>query len=135
MITAGVHSRLIDEGKRIKHGAWAALYLFIACGFSWVYTLKLDRRFSIELLIALLCIRMVFFTLTLNRMRGLSLWYVTPELRNVTSLLDAIKKGRFIDYVHYKLFGKKVWLYMAIYLFIAVYILIKSPLIFYFNAN
>lgn len=98
---AAYHAYLIREGKRIKHGAWGALYMGIAgaCAYftrSW------------EVMVCALFVRKVFFDLSLNLFRDLPLFYVS---KSTTSLID-----RF----HNKIFGRDSRIYMAIYLAVCI---------------
>ncbi len=125
-IIAAVHAGMIKDGKRIKHGAWAALYLFVACLLSWLHGQREGVDFSWWMLFNALLIRAAIFNPVLNKHRGLGWWYITPELKNVVNLWDALRKGRTWDYIHSKIFGKKVWLYSLLYLAAAVVITIKK---------
>lgn len=106
---AWYHAKIIARNGKVKHGWWGALYLGVAAAMS----IQLD---SITLFIASLFIRKVFFDSALNLFRNLGLFYVSPELARITTLKQAIKKGKTIDWLHYKAFGENSEVYMFIYL-------------------
>jgi hypothetical protein len=107
---ASYHAKIIARNNKVQHGWWGALYLGVAAAMS----IPLD---SITLFIASLFIRKVFFDSALNLFRpGLGLFYVSPELARITTLRQAIKKGKTIDWLHYKAFGENSEVYMFIYL-------------------
>ena len=93
---AGWHSFLIKEGRSIKHGYWAAVYLLFAGLVSYFNN-------SLLLFICALLIRKVVFDLLLNLFLKRQLFYVSTETTSI------------IDKLHYKLFGKKSEIYMSIY--------------------
>lgn len=77
---AHYHSRLIKQGKRIRHGLWAAGYL-AAVGifcllFTWWY------------LPALVFLRGVVFSPALNIFRGLGISYISTSTTSVTDRLE-----------------------------------------------
>ena len=103
------HANLIKEGKRIHHGLWGGAYLLLAGVLSYYNQ-------SIWLFMVSLFLRKLVFDLSLNVFRKLPLFYVTPEMATVKGLRDAIKKGKLIDWIHYKAFGVRSEVYMAFYL-------------------
>lgn len=115
---AAIHAAIINKGKRVTgKWAWAAAYFVVAFIIA-------DRMMMTDwdVIINAVLIRMVFFNLPLNRFRKLPWFYITPELKNVTGLKDAIGKGRFYDYLVYRVFGKNQWVMYAIALAGAVYL-------------
>lgn len=106
---AWYHAKIFARNGKVQHGWWGALYLGVAAAMS-------IPLYSITLFITSLFIRKVFFDLSLNLFRGLSLFYVSPELARINSLKQAIKKGKTIDWLHYKAFGENSEVYMFIYL-------------------
>lgn len=123
IIMAAVHAFLIKRAATktppdphpIKHGWWAAGYFVFAGILSY-------WNHSWWLLGLSLLMHKVFLDLPLNLFRfgwG-QLFYVSPEVKNVTGLWDAIfRKGKTIDWLHYKVFGFRSEIYMTIY-FIAI---------------
>jgi len=112
---AWYHSRLIKAGKKINHGLWGGAYLMAATLLSW----------SIHdwwLVVLSLFIRKVVFDLSLNYFRfgWKDLFYVTLEVKNVRGLWDAIRKGKTIDWLHYKVFGFRSEIYMGIYMLVII---------------
>lgn len=108
IVMAWYHSELIKDGVKIKHGLWGGAYLVLAAGSAYFQD-------SITLFILLLVMRKFVFDTALNLFRGLGLLYVSPELERYTGLWDAIKKGKVIDWVHYKIFGSNSLPYMIFY--------------------
>lgn len=93
---AAYHSKLIKDGKRIRHGLWGGLYFILAGGFS-----LLSANFF--LFIAACFLRKVFFDISLNLFRGLPIFYVSNSPKSI------------IDKLHYKLFGVNSEIYMTLY--------------------
>ena len=83
IIMAYHHSELINEGRKIKHGWWGLAYL----GFAGLLSLL---HHSWLLFIVSLPIRKVFFDLSLNYFRALSLWYQSTQ---TTSIIDKLHSG------------------------------------------
>jgi len=112
---AWYHAKLFKAGKTVQHGAWAALYLIVATLLSW-------STHNWWVFVLSLFIRKVFFDLSLNvfRFGWGKLFYVTPEVKNVTGLWDAIRKGKTIDWIHYKIFGFRSEIYMGIYMLVII---------------
>jgi hypothetical protein len=102
------HSTIFKKGKKVKHGWWGAAYLGLAGLLSFL---------SNSWVLFILCfpIRKVVFDLSLNAFIGRQLFFVSTETDSI------------LDKLHYKLFGKKSEIYMAIY---ALLILVGNVLIF-----
>ena len=115
ILMAWWHSKLITTGKPIKHGIWGFGYLI----FSGLLSFALG---SWVLFISSLFIRKVVFDLSLNvfRFGWGELFYITPEVKNVTGLWDAIRKGKTIDWIHYKMWGNYCEVYYIVYFLITI---------------
>ena len=110
---AWYHSRLIKKSVKIKHGLWGVLYAVLAGGLSlWMGSWLLAA--------VAVFLRKVVFDTALNLFRGLAVFYVSPELERYTGLKDAIRKGKVIDWMHYKAFGLEPEIYMIIYSIVIV---------------
>lgn len=83
IIMAYHHADLIKDGLKIKHGWWGLSYLAFAGLLSLLHG-------SWLLFIVSLPIRKVFFDLSLNYFRGLSLWYQSTQ---TTSIIDKLHSG------------------------------------------
>lgn len=121
VMLAAIHAALINNGKRIRlKWLWAVGYFAVAFIFA-------DRMMMTDwdIMIDAVLIRVVFFNLPLNRFRKLPWFYVTPELKNVKGLKDAISKGRFYDYLVLKIFGRNQWVMYALALAAAGWITFK----------
>lgn len=103
------HAKIIAQNKTVKHGWWGFLYIGVAAALS-------INLHSVTLFITSLFVRKVFFDSALNLFRGLGLFYVSPELARIDTLKQALKKGKTIDWLHYKAFGENSEVYMFIYL-------------------
>lgn len=92
---------------KVKHGWWAYAYAGFVTLIVWGISEKLNEPFNWWLIAATLCARMTVFNvaMNLNRYDKVSMWYVSPEVKNRTGWLDALRKGKFIDWIHYKIFG------------------------------
>jgi hypothetical protein len=93
---AAYNNDLIRDGKRIYHAINGAIHLTAAIliGYftNWQYGL------------AVLFIAKLFFDTSLNLMRGLSIDYISPEVKAYKNWKVAIQKGKFTDWLEYKLF-------------------------------
>ena len=109
------HASVFNNDGKIKHGWWGALYIGIA-------TLFAILNHSIWLFLAALLIRKLFFDTTLNLSRSpqLRLFYISPEVKKVTGFFDALRKGKFNDWVHWKIFGTKPEIYAILYFLILI---------------
>lgn len=126
VIFAGIHANIINDGRgrSLNKKAWAALYVGIACLFGWLIAWRDGGRFNWWVVADAAAIRMVFFNIPLNRMRKppMPFFYTTPELKNVTSLGDAWRKDRFVDYLLMKMFRGQIWIAYALCFAAAVWI-------------
>lgn len=105
---ARYHSRLLKKDKKIKHGWWGLSYVVLSCSITYFLG-------DLWLLLACFLLRKFLFDISLNLFRGLGIFYVSPELTTYEGLRDAIRKGKVIDWVHYKLFGVNSEIYQTMY--------------------
>ena len=114
VVFAGVHARIINDGRgrELKKWAYVLLYAGIAAFIGWAKGKHDGIDFDWWTVVNAFCIRVVFFNIPLNRLRKppLPYFYTTPELKNVTGWKDAISKQRFWDYAMLKIFGKQLWI-------------------------
>ncbi len=111
------HANLINSGKKVLHGLWAAIYIAFAvvlsysCGEFW-------------LLFIALMIRKVVFDAALNVLRNLPVFYVTPEIKGI-SFWQALWRGKLNDWLHYKVFGERNEVYVLLYATVIIFINVK----------
>lgn len=115
---ARYHSRLLKKDKKIKHGLWGGLYVAICIAITLLFG-------DLWLLIACFLLRKFLFDISLNLYRGLGVFYVSPELATYKGFRDAIRKGKVIDWVHYKLFGVNSEIYQTMYFMGWIILMIK----------
>lgn len=113
ILMAWWHSRLLKKDRKIKHGWWGLAYILFA-------SITTYYSEDVAVFINSLFIRKVFFDTALNLFRRLAIFYVSPEIERYSGLREAIKKGKVIDWLHYKLFGMHSEIYMSIYLMVVV---------------
>lgn len=103
--------------KKIKHGWWGFAYAGLAALFCYLISQRNGQEFNLWLFLSFFANRRIFFDLSVNvyRFGWKGIWYVSPELKNVTGLWDAFAKGKTIDWVHFKIFGKRLWASSLIY--------------------
>ena len=126
VLMAAIHAQMIAEGKKIRHGWWTAGYVAVAGVLSYLAGQRDGIFFNWWMLTNAVCIRAAIFNLCLNKFRKIPWDYITPELKNVVSLWDAIRKGKTVDYIHYQIFGKNVLLQYTLYAAAAITITITS---------
>lgn len=100
--------------KHIYHGLNGSLHILAAV------ILLPDWMASVALL---LLIKVVFDT-SMNLFSKLPIDYISSEVRLIKSLWSALVKGKFTDYIEYKIFGNNGYTPKIIYLIIAVCLLI-----------
>lgn len=107
IIMAFHHHLMMQDGERIKHGWWGALYLSFA-GLAGLLTN------SWLLFVNSLFIRKVVFDTALNLFNHRPLFFVSTETTSI------------IDKLHYKIFKKNSELYMSIYFIVIIALTILS---------
>lgn len=105
----------IKNGKKIYHFWNGFIHLTVAGIFGWQYHWW---HFFTILLIA-----RISFDVSLNLFRGKSIDYISPEVKKYTSLWVAIRNGKILDYVEYKIFGNNGYTPKIIYIFLIVILL------------
>jgi hypothetical protein len=104
----------IAKDLKIRHWLNATFHLTMAgilCLVDW------------KLAVALLFLVKVVFDSSLNLFRGKTIDYISPEVRKLTGLWQALMKGKFVDYIEYKLFGENGYTPKIVYITIAVCLL------------
>jgi len=102
------------------------IFVVMAAGMAWGVSRGIFQSQNVKLgnpwlfLLTAFLSRKVVFDVALNKFRGLKTFYVTPEVKNVTGLWDAIRKGKFVDWLHYKAFGLNSQIYYPAYLLISI---------------
>lgn len=120
-LVACIHAGMINrgDGRKIRHSLWGGGLAVIAAGFGYLFYLKGAPWWDIVILAVdfMLC-RIVLFNLSLNAMRkgqyAVPLFYVSPEVKNITGWV-AFKKGKIIDWVHWKVWKNEPLTYYIIY--------------------
>lgn len=115
VILAWDNAKRIDKDKKIKH--WLnGLAHFSMAGILYFVDWKLS--------VALLCVVKLVFDTALYLFRGEGIGYISPDIKKITSLWMALRKGKFADYIEYKIFGNNGYTPKIFYLIIAVCLLI-----------
>jgi hypothetical protein len=140
VVTGRYHASLIKkmeedtlagfQYKKIKHGWWGIAYSGLAALLCYIISQRNGQTFNAWIFISFFANRRLFFDLSVNvyRFGWKGIWYVSPELKNVTGIWDALRKGKAIDWLHFKIFGKRLWLSALIYAAaIVVIIIIIKP--------
>lgn len=101
---------------KIKHGWWAFLYvgLLALCTWGWDWWVAA----------AGVLIRKPFFDTSYNLARFNKLTYISNEVKIITGLWDAVRRGKTIDWIHWVIFKKNVILYQLLYLAGGIYVAI-----------
>lgn len=107
ILMAWYHADLIKDDKKIRHGLWGFLYIVLAAVMSYLNS-------SVWLFITALYLRKVVFDISLNLFRDLPVFYISPELKNM-SFRQAVRKASIIDWIHYRLFKDRSEVYVIIY--------------------
>ena len=115
VILAWDNAKRIGKDKKIKHWLNAICHLSMA-GILY----SVDWRLSAALLFL---VKLVFDT-ALNLFRGEGIDYISPDIKKITSFWMALRKGKFADYIEYKIFGNNGYTPKIVYLIIAVCLLI-----------
>lgn len=111
---AWLNSFLIKRGKRIFHALNGLLHIAAAVA-GWYY-------WGWQIGVSILFVARLFFDVALNLFRGLPIDYVSPEVMRYNNLMEAIDKGKVIDFVEYKIFGDSV---MPKLIYLSVIVLIQ----------
>ena len=115
VILAWDNAKRIGQDKHIKHWLNGLAHLSMACILYFV-----DWRLSVALLFL---VKLVFDS-ALNTFRKNGIDYISPEVKKISSLWSALIKGKFADYIEYKIFGNNGYTPKIVYLIIAVCLLI-----------
>ena len=137
VIVAGVHAETINDGRGrdIKHFWWATGFAAVDGIIAYLFYLQYHNFWDAIIYFhdLILLVRVPVFNLSLNAMRkgpyAVSLFYITPELKGITGWV-AWKKGKIVDWVHWKIWGNNPELYYIIYgiasVLVTVYFLSKG---------
>ena len=115
VILAWDNAKRIDKDKKIKHWLNGLAHLSMAGILYFI-----DWKLSVSLLFL---VKLVFDT-ALNLFRGEGIDYISPDIKKITSLWMALRKGKFADYIEYKIFGNNGYTPKIVYLIIAVCLLL-----------
>lgn len=101
---------------KIKHGWWAAAYFgvvaLLLCLSGWDWWLAA----------AGVTVRKPTFDISYNLSRFNKFGYISNEVKIITGLWDAIRRGKTIDWIHWVIFGRYQLIYHAIYAAATIYI-------------
>lgn len=101
---------------KIKHGWWAFLYVGILALCWWA------SDWNWWMPAAGVLVRKPFFDTAYNLARFGRFTYISNEVKIITGLWDALRRGKTIDWIHWVIFRQNVWVYQAIYLTATLYI-------------
>lgn len=146
LIVAGIHANMIntDRGRKIKHFWWATGFAAVDGLLCWLFYLQYHNIWDAVIMFGdlILLVRVPVFNLSLNAMRkdsyAVPLFYITPEVKGITGWI-AWKRGKIIDWVHWKIWGNSPELYYIIYsiasVLVTMYLLSKGYAAFTININ
>jgi len=110
---AWLNSFLIEKKNlHIYHGINGGIHIIAAIAGYYYWGWQIG--------ISILFVARLFFDVTLNLFRNKAIDYISPEVMRYKKIKEAIKKGKTIDFIEYRIFRKDGISPKILYLFIII---------------